>query len=120
MPGFLVHSHTGPDDPTKAALACLVASKAAEAGHETAVFLAGDAVRLLDPEIVASLEGLGTGKLAAHLNALKAHGARLFLSGMSARARGYDDGLLEGYPAEFAMPDRLVSLAAEADTVLCY
>jgi predicted peroxiredoxin len=120
MPGFLVHMHTGPDDPTKAALGCLVASKAAESGHETAVFMAGDAVRLLDPDVVASLEGLGTGKLSAHLDALRAHDARFYLSGMSAKARGYDESLLAGYPAEFAMPDTLLSLAAEADTVLCY
>jgi hypothetical protein len=39
---------------------------------------------------------------------------------MSAKARGYDESLLEGRPAQFAMPDVLVDLADEADTVLCY
>ena len=37
-----------------------------------------------------------------------------------AQARGYDASILDGLPAEFAMPDMLVRLAAEADTVLCY
>jgi hypothetical protein len=44
----------------------------------------------------------------------------LYLSVLSARARGYDETLLEGYPAEFAVPDRLVTLADAADTVICY
>jgi hypothetical protein len=42
------------------------------------------------------------------------------VSGMSAKARGYDDSLLAGYNASFAMPDKLIALALEADTVLCY
>jgi predicted peroxiredoxin len=112
--------HTGPDDPTKATLRCLVAATAAKGGHETAVFLAGDGARLLHPEVVASLEGHGTGRLADHLAALAEGGARLYLSVLSARARGYDETLLEGYPAEFAVPDRLVTRADAADTVICY
>jgi hypothetical protein len=39
---------------------------------------------------------------------------------MSAKARGYDENLLEGFNAEFAMPNRLVEASLEADTVLCY
>ena len=120
MSDFLIHIHTGPADPTKATLGCLVAATAAKAGHDTRVFLAGDGVRLLDPEVVAVLEGLGTGRLRDHLEEIAAHGGRLYLSGLSAKARGYDETLLEGWPAEFALPDVLVGLAGEADTVLCY
>jgi uncharacterized protein len=87
---------------------------------KVSLFIAGDGVSLLKPDVVASLEGKGTGKLAAHLQALKDGGARLYLSGMSAKARGLDESILAGYPAEFAMPDVLVRLAAEADTLLCY
>ena len=32
----------------------------------------------------------------------------------------YDDSLLAGYNASFAMPDTLIALALDADTVLCY
>jgi predicted peroxiredoxin len=120
MSAFLIHIHTGPEDPTKAALGCLVAATALKAGHDTRLFLAGEAVRLLDPEVVATLEGEGTGKLADHLAEIAEHGGRFYLSGMSARARGYDEALLDEYPAEFAMPDVLVGLAGEAETVLCY
>ena len=44
----------------------------------------------------------------------------LYVSGMSAKARGYDDSLLNGFNAEFAMPDRLLILSTEADSTLCY
>ena len=118
MATFLVHVHTGPENPTKAALGLLVAATALKAGHSVDVFLAGDGVRLLAPE--GAVEGLGTGSVTAELDAIAAGGGRLHLSGMSAKARGYDEGLLEGRPAAFAMPDVLVRLAAEADTVLCY
>lgn len=120
MSDFLIHIHTGPGNPTKATLGCLVAATALKAGHDVRIFMAGDGVRLLDPEVIDSLEGEGTGKMKDHIPEIAAHGGRFYLSGMSAKARGYDDGLLEGHPAEFAMPDVLVGLADEAATVLCY
>lgn len=120
MSDFLIHIHTGPSDPTKATLGCLVAATAARAGHDVRVFLAGDGVRLLDPEVAAVLEGLGTGRLSDHLEEIALHGGRFYLSGKSAKARGYDDSLLDGRPAEFAMPDFLVGLADEAAKILCY
>lgn len=120
MSDFLIHIHTGPEAPTKATLGCLVAATAAKAGHDVRVFLAGDGVHLLASETIASLEGQGTGKLRDHIAEIAAHGGRFYLSGMSAKARGYDKDILEGHPAEFALPDVLVGLADEAETVLCY
>lgn len=120
MAKFLIHIHTGPENPTKAALGFLVALTALREGHEADLFLAGDAVHLLEPSTVASLEGLGTGRLADHLPAIAQAGGRLHLSGKSAQARGYDTRLLEGHPAAFAMPEVLIRLAAEADRVLTY
>lgn len=120
MSKFLVHIHTGPADPTKATLGCLVALTAAREGHEVSVFLAGAGVHLLAPRNVESVEGLGTGKLSDHLPALRDLGVRFYVSGMSAKARGYEKDLLDGWLAEYAMPDVLVRLADEADTVLCY
>lgn len=119
MARFLVHLHTGPADPTKATLGLLVALTALREGHEVDVFLAGDAVHLLAPAH-SGLEGLGTGGLSEHLSGLSEGGARLHLSRKSAQARGYDDALLGGRPAVFAMPEVLVRLAAAADTVLTY
>jgi uncharacterized protein len=117
---FLIHVTTGPEDATKAALAFLVAATALKEGHAVNLFIAGDGVSLLRPDVVSSLDGKGTGKLEIHLQALKAGNVRLFLSAMSAKARGLDESILAGHQAQFAMPDVLVRLAAEADTVLCY
>jgi len=51
---------------------------------------------------------------------LKETNATIFVSGMSAKARGYDESLLEGYNAEFAMPDKLIDQSLQSDSVLCY
>lgn len=120
MSVFLIHMHTGPTDPTRAALGFLVAAVALTEGHTVNLFLAGDAVHLLNGQHVETLEGQGTGKISDHIRTIEANGGRFFLSGMSAKARGYDDRILKGHPAEFAMPDVLVRLADEADKVLCY
>ena len=42
------------------------------------------------------------------------------MSGMSAKARCYDESLLNVFNAGFAMPDKLLPLSTESDTVLCY
>lgn len=120
MSKFLVHIHTGPSDPTKATLGLLIAATALKEGHEVTVFMAGDGVHLLAVEHLDALVGQGTGALKDHIAAIADGGGRFILSGMSAKARGYGESLLDGHPAEFAMPDRLVKLADEADTVLCY
>ena len=120
MAHILIHIHSGPDMPNKATLGCLVGLKAAEAGHDVSVFFAADGVHLLAPASIASVVGQGTGTLAESIPALKAAGAQFFVSGMSAKARGYDDSLLDGHPAQFAMPDKLIELSLSADSVLCY
>ena len=117
---FLVHVHTGSDNPTKAALAFLVAATALKEGHQVDLFLAGDGVLLLSEEALSNVEGKGTGNLRAHFEAIAGGGGRFYLSGMSAKARGMDATTLEGKPAEFAMPDVLVRLAVEADVLLTY
>ncbi len=120
MAKFLVHIHTGPENPTKAALGFLVAVTAAKEGHEVSLFLAGDGVLLLDDAALSDLEGKGTGKLQAHFDGICAAGGRFFVSGMSAKARGLGETMLADKPAEFAMPDVLVQLATDADVVLTY
>ena len=117
---FLVHVTCGPSDATRSALSFLVAKTAAEEGHSVSLFLAGDAVTLLKDENLKSVAGLGTGKLEDHFKALTEKGARFYLSGMSAKARGMSEQDLAGKPAEFGMPTVLVRLAAEADRVFTY
>ena len=117
---FLIHVTCGPENPSKAALAFLVAKAAQDEGHEVRMFLAADAATLLRPAVIENLQGLGTGPLKAHLEALRAGGASFYASGMSAKSRGFDAAELGDLKAEFAMPNVLVRLAAEADRVLCY
>jgi predicted peroxiredoxin len=116
MATILLNLTNGPEHPTRAALGFLVARAAAEQGHSVSLFLAGDAVQLLREAVLDSLVGLGTGSLRESYDALRAAGARFYVSGMSSKARGVEpDGV-----AEPALPGKLVELALEADTVLTY
>jgi predicted peroxiredoxin len=117
---FLIHIHTGPDNPTKAALGFLVALTAQNDGHHVDLFLAGDGAALITDEALSTVVGVGTGVLQDHLTALMAGDARIYISGKSAEARDIGGQALEGKPAEFAMPAKLVQLAAAADVVLTY
>ena len=47
MAKILVHVTNGPENPTRAALAFLVAKSAIDEGHSVSMFLAGDAVQLM-------------------------------------------------------------------------
>ena len=120
MPRLLVHIATGPENPTRAALALLVAKTALAAGHEVDVFFAGDGVNVLRPETLDVAHGIGTGSLREHIDALVAGGATLVASGMSSKARGLGPDALGGLPVTMAMPDRLVELTFAADRVLVY
>lgn len=120
MAKLLVHVTCGPENPTKAALAFLVAKAAIDEGHEVSMFLAGDGVQLLRDSVLDSLTGLGTGTLRESYDAVVGAGAQLHASGMSSKARGVGDQDLEGKPVELAMPTKLVELALEADRVLTY
>jgi len=120
MSRLLVHLATGPENPTRAALAFLVARTAQAKGHDVDLFLAGDAVGLLRDATLDALQGIGTGSLREHHDALLSGGARFFASGMSSKARELTAEALAGRPIEFAPPDRLVELVFEADRVLSY
>ena len=116
MAKLLVHVTRGPEDPSRAALAFLVARAAADAGHEVSLFLAADAVQLLREPVLDSLVGLGTGSLRESYDGLVAAGAKFYVSGMSSKARGFEPSA----PVEAAMPPKLVELAFEHDRVLSY
>ena len=120
MATILVHVTCGPENPTKAALGFLVAKAAVDDGHDVSMFLAGDGVQLLRDSVLDSLTGLGTGSLRESYDAVVAAGTQIYASGMSSKARGVVDGDLEGKPVELAMPNRLVELALEADSVITY
>jgi predicted peroxiredoxin len=120
MSKLLVHIATGPEQPTRGALALLVARTAAEGGHEVSLFLAGDGVGYLRDATMDAAQGIGTGSLREHFSALVAAGGRIYASGMSSRARAIDAEAVGDKEVEFAPPDRLVELILEADRVVTY
>ena len=119
MSKILVHLVTGPENPSRAALALLVARTPAQEGHEVRVFLAADAVHLVRPSTASAVHGVGTGRVEEHWNALVEAGVQIFASAMSSRARGIDADDRQGQ-VELAQPRQLVELAVWADTTLTY
>jgi len=85
---LLVHVTCGPESPTKAALAFLVAKAAVDEGHEVSMFLAGDGVQLLRDSVLDSLTGLGTGSLRESYDAVVAAGAQVHAAGMVIKRAG--------------------------------
>ena len=84
------------------------------------LFLAADAVHALNCKAEGEIVGEGTGDVKANLDALAEASIEIMVSGMSAKARGYDQTLLDGFNASFGMPDTLIQHSLEADSVLCY
>jgi len=116
----LVHIYSGLESKNKITLGLLVALTAAKNDHKVTLFLAGDGVQILNCKKAGEIVGEGTGDLYEHLQNLKNSKVTIYVSGMSARSRGYDENLLNGYKAEFVMPDVLVEESIKADSVLCY
>ena len=116
----LVHIYSGLESKNKVTLGLLVALTAEKNDHKVTLFLAGDGVKILDCKKVGEIVGQGTGDLYEHLQNLKNSKITIYVSGMSAKSRGYDEKLLDGYTAEFAMPDVLIEESIKADSVLCY
>ncbi len=117
---ILVHITQGPENPTRAALGFLVAKTAIEDGHTVTLFLAGDAVNLLQDSFLNTLMGVGTGKLREHYDAIVEGNGKFYLSGNSSKARGITETDIMGKPAEFALPSVLVRLSVECDRMFTY
>ena len=116
----LVHIYSGLESKNKITLGLLVALTAEKNDHKVTLFLAGDGVQILNCKKAGEIVGQGTGDLYEHLQNLKNSKITIYVSEMSAKSRGYDEKLLDGYTAEFVMPDVLVEESIKADSVLCY
>ncbi len=116
----LVHIYSGLESKNKITLGLLVALTAEKNDHKVTLFLAGDGVQILNCKKAGEIVGQGTGDLYEHLQNLKNSKITIYVSGMSAESRGYDVKLLDGYTAEFVMPNVLVEESIKADSVLCY
>lgn len=117
---LLIHVTQGPESPTRAALAFLVAKTALQEGHPVSLFLAGDAVQLIRDEVLDSLTGLGTGSLRESFNAVVKGGGRVYLSSASSKARGVTEASVRDKPVELSSPTMLVRLALSHDRALTY
>ncbi len=120
MSKLLVHLVTGPENPTRGALAFLVAKTAAAEGHDVTMFLAGDAVGYLRDATMDAAHGIGTGSTREHYTAMADAGVPIFASGMSSKARAIDASSVGDKTVELAPPERLVGLIVEADQVVTY
>lgn len=117
---LLIHITSGTENPTKAALAFLVARTAVEEGNTVTLFLAGDAVQLIRDNVLDNLSGLGTGKLRDHMDVLIKAGTKIYLSGNSSKARGVTEVDIANKNAEFALPTVLIKLIRESDKNITY
>jgi uncharacterized protein len=117
---ILVHVTQGPENPTRAALAFLIARTAIEEGHSVTLFLAGDAVQLMRDSVLDNLAGLGTGKLREHYEIIVKGSGKFYLSGMSSKARGLTEAELNGKPVELVPPNVLLKLSLEHDRMFTY
>ena len=116
----LVHIYSGLESKNKITLGLLVALTAEKNDHKVTLFLAGDGVHILNCKKAGEIVGQGSGDLYEHLENLKNSKVTIYVSELSAKSRGYDEKLLEGYNAEFAIPDVLVDESIKADSILCY
>ncbi len=120
MAKVFVHIHSGLELINKVSLGLLVATTSVKEGHDVKVFFAGDGVENMTCSKRGEFVGIGTGDIKDHLDYLKDSGAEIYISRLSAEARGYNEKLFEGYNARFARPHDLLALSLESDTVLCY
>ncbi len=117
---ILIHLTQGPENPTVAALAFLVARTAVEEGHLITLFLAGDAVQLMRNNAIENVMGLGTGSLKSHYEVLEKASCQIYLSGMSSKARGLTIEELQGKKVKFALPAELLRLSLNNDRMFVY
>ena len=120
MSKVLVHIHSDLEFKNKVTLGLAITLAAEKKGHEVTLFLAADGVNILNCKSAGQIVGQGTGDLYEHLENLKNTNVTILVSRKSAEARGYDEKLLDGYKAEFAMPDQLIEESINSDSVLCY
>ena len=92
----LVHIYSGLESKNKVTLGLLVALEAEKNDHKVTLFLAGDGVTLLSCKKAGEIVGRGTGDLYEHLENLRNSKVRIYVSGLSAKSRGYDEMRLKG------------------------
>ncbi|NGM82476.1 DsrE family protein [Paenibacillus sp. 7124] len=122
MAKILIHLTHGPEAPTQADRAFLIAKTAIQEGHFVSMFLAGSAVQLLRDDILDSVIGVGDGVTTVResYDAIVGGGGAIYLSRISCGARGMTEKELSGKQARLAEPNVLVRLTVDHDRVITY
>ncbi|MEH7500584.1 DsrE family protein [Neobacillus drentensis] len=122
MAKILIHLTHGPEAPTQADRAFLIAKTAINEGHKVSMFLAGSAVQLLRDDILDSVIGVGDGvtTLRKSYDTIISGGGDIYLSRISCGARGMSEQELSGKKVELAEPNVLVQLTVDHDRVITY
>jgi predicted peroxiredoxin len=119
---LLIHLTHGPEKPTQADRAFLIAKTALRDGHQVSMFLAGSAVQLIRDEHLDSV--LGVGETATELRnsfqEIIQNGGRIVLSKVSCGARGITEEDIKGKKVEQGSPSVLVEMTASCDKVITY
>jgi len=120
-------SSTPSQDNSKAALSFLIGKFAVASDYSLVnIFLAGDAVYLLQDTTLDSLVGVGTGVLKESYDAMVASAkVKFYVSGMSCLARNITQEEFANknpgsMPVTFEMPSKLIELVEQATTVFYY
>ena len=80
MPGLLIVSATGAENPTRASVPFHIAVNGAKpAGTEVAIALAGDSAELLKPDVIANVVGLGVPPLRELLDKCLDQNVRVYV-----------------------------------------
>ncbi|WP_445491348.1 DsrE family protein [Niallia sp. 03133] len=122
MAKILIHLTHGPEAPTQADRAFLIAKTAVEEGHSVSMFLAGSAVSLMKDEVLDSVIGIGEGvtTLRESFNQIIEGKGTIYLSRISCGARGVTNEILEGKQVELIPPNVFVQLTVDHDRVITY
>jgi len=112
MASLLYVLHHATDTPERTATALRTAAAALEAGHDVALWLSGEGVRLGVEGVADTLRAAGARPPSEALTALREGGARLFVERVSLEERQFsEDALLPG--VEIADAARLADLVGE-------
>lgn len=122
MAKILIHLTHGPENPTQADRAFLIAQTAIQEGHEISMFLAGKAVELIKDDSLDRILSIGetATELRNRVDAIIAGGGVIYLSEVSCGARGITEQDLQGKSVKLGQPKVLVELTVENDRVITY
>ncbi|WP_428908038.1 DsrE family protein [Niallia sp. Krafla_26] len=119
---LFIHLTHGPEKPTQADRAFLIAKTALRDGHQVSMFLAGSAVQLIKDEHLDSVLGIGVTatELRNSVEEIIERGGRIVLSQVSCGARGITVEELKHKKVETGSPSVLVEMTAVCDKVITY